>query len=214
MAGEHFDVVIVGSGFGGSVMAYRLGEAGKRVCVLERGKKHPPGKFPRVPQDVRANFWDPSRGLYGMYNVWFFRRVGALVSSGLGGGSLIYANVMLRKDERWFDGWPLSRAELDPHYDAVAKVLQPTPFPYDDVVKVNAFREVAGRLAATNPHLRVINPDIAVTFGNAPDQPIAGDNLHGAARRSCTLCGECIVGCNVGAKNTLDLSYLDRKSVV
>ena len=102
MDDTHFDAVIIGSGFGGSVMAYRLAEAGLKVCLLERGKPYPPFSFPRSPHKVRDNFWDPSDGLYGMYNVWSFKGSGALVSSGLGGGSLIYANIIIRKDEKWF----------------------------------------------------------------------------------------------------------------
>jgi len=130
---EHFDAIVIGSGFGGSVMAYRLAAAGKRVCLFERGKAYPPGSFPRSPHDMKANFWDPSAGLQGLFNVWSFKRLGAVVSSGLGGGSLIYANVFLRKDDKWFvkenvpgdgyESWPLTRADLDPHYDAVEKVI-------------------------------------------------------------------------------------------
>ena len=99
---DHFDAVVVGSGFGGSVMAYRLAEAGLRVCLLERGKHYPPNSFARTPRAMRENFWDPSNGLYGMFNVWSFKGSGALVSSGLGGGSLVYANILIRKDEKWF----------------------------------------------------------------------------------------------------------------
>jgi cholesterol oxidase len=91
--GNEFDAFIIGSGFGGSVMAYRLAEAGLRVCLLERGKPYPPNSFARAPYDLGKNFWDPSSGLYGLFDVWSFKRSGALVSSGLGGGSLIYANV-------------------------------------------------------------------------------------------------------------------------
>ena len=98
----HFDAVIVGSGFGGSAMAYRLAEAGMSVRVLERGKVYPPGSFPRAPHEMKNNFWDPSEGLYGLFNPWSFDRLGAVVSSGLGGGSLVYANVLIRKDEEWF----------------------------------------------------------------------------------------------------------------
>ena len=132
MSDTHFDAVIIGSGFGGSVMAYRLANAGLRVCLLERGKAYPPNSFPRAPYDLGRNFWDPSEGLYGMYNVWSFKGSGALVSSGLGGGSLIYANVLIRKDPEWFkedlpEGghkeWPVTRACLDPHYAAVEKMM-------------------------------------------------------------------------------------------
>ena len=87
---------------GARSLAYRLAEAGRSVCVLERGKPYPPGSFPRGPSQLSKAFWDPSEGLYGMFNVWSFTGLGAVVSSGLGGGSLIYANVLLRKPERWF----------------------------------------------------------------------------------------------------------------
>src|SRR4051812_35007637 len=137
MAEEHFDAVVVGSGFGGGVSADRLAEAGLRVCVLERGQAYPPGAFPRGAAGLRQNYWDPSRGGYGMFNVWSFTGLEAVVSSGLGGGSLIYANVLLPMDERWFvtegpdggargsspagrhspdgDPWPITRADLEPH---------------------------------------------------------------------------------------------------
>ena len=82
--------------------AYRLAEAGKRVLVLERGRPYPPGSFTRSPYRARESFWDPPRGLTGMYHYWSFKGIDALVSAGLGGGSLIYANVFLRKDENWF----------------------------------------------------------------------------------------------------------------
>src|SRR6266540_2815920 len=155
---ERFDVVVVGSGFGGAVVAYRLAAAGQRVCLLERGKAYPPGSFPRTPRDMARNFWDPSEGRHGMFNVWSFRGLEAVVSSGLGGGSLIYANVLLRKDERWFvheqpfDGgyehWPIGRADLEPHYDEVERMLgaQRLPFEapgYSATPKTVAMRQAA-----------------------------------------------------------------------
>lgn len=220
----HFDAIIVGSGFGGSVTAYRLAEAGLRVCVLERGKAYAPGEFPRAPHRMKNNFWDPSEGLHGMYNIWSFSGLGAVVCSGLGGGSLIYANVMIRKDERWFvkedlnkggfEYWPVTRADLDPHYDRVEKMLgaqrYPVDFePYSETRKTREFVDAAERLG-----LRWELPKLAVTFGNEGEDPIPGEpikdrpNLHGRTRRTCHLVGECDMGCNYGSKNTLDYNYL------
>src|SRR4051812_29634619 len=98
---EHFDAVVVGSGFGGAVSAYRLADAALDVCLLERGKPYPPGSFARGPREMSRNFWDPSQGLQGLFDIWSFRKLEAVISAGLGGGSLIYANVFIRKDERW-----------------------------------------------------------------------------------------------------------------
>lgn len=224
---EHFDVVIVGSGFGGSVMAWRLADAGLRVCVLERGKAYPPWSFPRSPYDMRRNFWDPSKGLHGLFNLWSFQGLGGVVSAGLGGGSLIYANVLLRKEEETFihedprDGsyedWPVTRADLEAHYDAVEKMMgvQRYPLehePYKSTAKTQAMKLAAERMGrAADWQL----PPLAVTFGNPGEVPVPGQpireakpNLHGRARTTCHLCGECDIGCNSGSKNTLDYTYL------
>ena len=94
----HYDAVVIGSGFGGAVAAYHLAAGTDlKVLLLERGMPYPPGSFARTPREMSRNFWDPSAGLHGLFEMWSFSRVRALVSSGLGGGSLIYANVMLRK---------------------------------------------------------------------------------------------------------------------
>jgi cholesterol oxidase len=219
------DVIVVGSGFGGAVMAARLAEAGLGVRVLERGRAYPPGSFPRSPRAMRENFWDPVGGRYGLFDVWSFRHLDALVASGLGGGSLIYANVLLRKDERWFvqedlqrggyEYWPVTRADLDPHYDRVEETLRPQPYPfhlapYSDTPKTQAFRAAAAQLG-----LQPFLPPLAVTFAGDDGvfrlgEPFGAprDNLHGRTRLTCRLCGECDIGCNYGSKNTLDLTYL------
>ncbi|MBO2451027.1 GMC family oxidoreductase [Actinomadura barringtoniae] len=225
---EKVDAVVVGSGFGGSVSAYRLAEAGQRVVLMERGQPYPPGSFPRSPAEMNKAFWDPAEGLYGMYDVWGFHGFDSVVSSGLGGGSLLYANVMLRKDEHWFvkdeempgggyESWPVTRADLDPHYDVVEKMLDVTPYPldrapFDDTPKTHAMQDAAAELG-----LAWSLPPLAVSF--APERgaepgvglPIvdAGyGNVHGVPRRTCRLCGECDIGCNDGAKNSLDHNYL------
>ena len=228
MTPEHVDAVVVGSGFGGSVSAYRLTEAGQRVVVLERGRAYPPGSFPRTPADMGRAFWDPGAGLHGMFDVWTFRGFDSIVSSGLGGGSLIYANVLLRKDERWFvhedplpgggyETWPVSRADLEPHYDAVEKMLTPARYPFDAPAYSDTPKTHAMRLAAKNLGLDWQLPPLAVSFAPRPGaEPAIGlpivepeyGNLHGATRRTCRLCGECDIGCNDGAKNSLDHNYL------
>src|ERR1700757_5349627 len=99
---EHFDVVVVGSGFGASAAACRLAQAGRSVLVLERGRSYPPGSFPRSPRRLAENLWDPRHGLYGMFDVWAFRGIEALVSNGLRGGALHYAHVVLWTEPAWF----------------------------------------------------------------------------------------------------------------
>ena len=227
-ADSHVDVVVIGSGFGGSVSAFRLAEAGRSVLVLERGRAYPPGGFARRPREMAANFWDPRRGQHGLFDVSSFRGIETVVSSGLGGGSLIYANVLLRKDEHWFvhdepvprDGgvqhWPVGRADLDAHYDRVERMLGAQHFPlgvpgYPSPPKTVALRDAAGAIGA-EWHLA----PLAVSFASpgrppALSEPIAeGDypNIHGLPRRTCRLCGECDIGCNDGSKNTLDHTYL------
>jgi len=145
---QHYDAIIIGSGFGGSVMAYRLAKEGMRVCLLERGKKYAPGDFARTPHEMSTNFWDPSAGLHGLFNIWSFKGLDAIVASGLGGGSLIYANVLLRKDKDWFvqgdpndpdsEDWPITYQQLERHYAAVEQVLKPQEYPYSDTRKTEA----------------------------------------------------------------------------
>lgn len=241
-----FHAVIIGSGFGGSVMAYRLAQAGLRVCLLERGKPYPPNSFARAPYDLGKNFWDPSEGLYGMFDVWSFKRSGALVSSGLGGGSLIYANIHLRKDEKWFkedrrdggyDPWPITYADLEPHYDAVEKMMNVQKYPlkhppYNNTPKTLAMQEADRNLQLNDKSTHQWIPlNLAVSFRSkkvgCPDDddpanpPLVGAPIHedypnyhsvtlkrDVPRSTCRLCGECDIGCNYGSKNTLDYTYI------
>lgn len=215
----HFDVIVVGSGFGGSVMTYRLAEAGMSVCLLERGKAYPPGSFPRSPWEMGRNFWDPSEGLHGMFDVWSFRGLGGVVASGLGGGSLLWSNVVLRKDRSTFvqeegEYWPVSYDDLEPHYERHERMLQVTPYPYDREPYDRTYKTKAMEYASGKLGLEWFLPPLAVTFDPGDGRPVPGEpirgeeNLHGRTRLTCLLCGECNVGCNYGAKNTLDYNYL------
>lgn len=237
MSDTHFDAIIIGSGFGGSVMAYRLAEEGLRVCLLERGKAYPPNSFPRSPYRMKKNFWDPSAGLYGMFNVWSFKGSGTVVSSGLGGGSLVYANILIRKDEKWFvqedlskggyEYWPVTRADLDPHYDQVEHMMNAQRYPFDHAPYSQTPKTRAMQEAAAKTGMEWGLPKIAISFRtkhvdqNNPEDPsnppLVGEpvieepgreNLHGKTRNTCRLCGECDIGCNYGSKNTLDYNYL------
>ncbi len=204
---DAFDVVVVGSGFGGSMVAHEL--AGRRrVLVLERGRPYPPGAFPRSPRAfARDGFWAPQRARHGLWELLSFRGVDAVVSSGLGGGSLIYVNVLLEKDPATFaaDGMALDPEALGEHYRAARRLLRGVRYPWATTTpKTQALTDAAGRLG-----LPAELPPLAVAFGRAPGEPF-GDagNVHGVARRTCTLSGACWVGCNEGAKQTLDLTLL------
>lgn len=225
MTEEHFDAVVVGSGFGGSASAFRLGEAGMRVLLLERGKAYPPGSFPRSPWGTSRNLWDPSEGLHGLLNVWEFRGLGGIVASGLGGGSLLYSNILIRKDRSTFvqedlehggwEYWPVTYEDLEPHYERHEAMLDAKPYPlehppYDGTPKTNALRHAAEELK-----LEWYLPKLAITFAPDGGKPMPGEaivgeapNLHGRTRQTCRLCGECNFGCNYGSKYTLDFNYL------
>jgi len=224
---DRFDAVVIGSGFGGSVAAHRLAELGvEDVLVLERGMPYPPGSFARTPWEMRDGVWDPDSQRYGLLELLKFSHVTAVISSGLGGGSLVYANVMLRKPPETFGAdqandwreWPISYDELQEGYAAVESKLRPTKMPYGSyaVPKTEAFKTALAEMG-----LKPALAPIAVTFAagdGEPAQPgmpllddageVDTDNLHHRSRRTCTLCGDCDFGCNEGAKNTLDYNFL------
>ena len=232
VGGQRFDVVVVGSGFGGSISAYRLAEAGRTVCVLERGKEYAPHSFPRSPSGLARNVWDPSAGLHGMFDVWSFKGIDALVSSGLGGGSLIYANVLIRKDPAWFvqdhpyrpgetERWAVQYEDLEPHYEQVEKFLDVQTLPADVAFELPKTEAMQAAATAMGPDVTWSLAPLGIRFRGDDGTGVVGGPLTDGAypslhslsgRRTCRLCGECDVGCNDGAKSTLDHTYLSAAS--
>lgn len=194
-----FDAVVVGSGFGGGIAALRLAEAGKSVLVLERGRRWQPGEFPRDVTDVDNLLWryPARRAAQGLYELRFHSAIATVTASGVGGGSLIYANILVRPDAGVFDDrWPagIDRTSLAPYFDRVAAVLKPSPVPADlDLPKRAAFRAAADELGVE-------------AFD--PDQTVNWDGPESAERQRCRQIAECEFGCPFGAKNTIDLTYL------
>lgn len=202
-----YDAVVIGSGFGGAVAGCRLAQAGLKVAILERGRRYRRGEFPRDWNDP-ANGWLWTAG-HGLFDLRPFGEMMVVQGAGWGGGSLIYANVHLRAPADLFQsGWPAgySRAALDPYYDLVAYMLDIAPITSSSHLgippKAQWMKQVAGRLGR---EAQFCYPNIAVDF-SAPG--VAHRNKFGVEQSGCTYCGECDIGCNVLAKNTLDLNYL------
>jgi cholesterol oxidase len=212
------DVVVVGSGFGGSIAACRLAESGRDVLLLERGKYRTGNDFPRLPDSSPADWLWTSRW-NGFFDLRIFRRILTLTSSGVGGGSHAYANVHLRAPAETFrEGWPdgIGPDTLAPYYERVERMLGVRPLPRaHSLPKTRAYEA-----AATSIGVKHFRPNLAVYFGEgenpepAPtDRPPVyvrdpfgfGIDVHQAP---CRHCGECDIGCRYNAKNTLDLNYL------
>jgi cholesterol oxidase len=225
------ETLVVGSGFGGSVITARLADAGREVCLVERGRAYPPGSFPRSPAGIANNFWSPSDGLYGMFDAWSFTGIDSVISSGLGGGSLIYANVMMRKDPSWFrqphpyqpgqfEDWAVGYEELEPHYQRVEDFLDVQELPVNDGDHDFQLPKTAAMKAAAQGLGTYGLAPLAVRFRDRYGKPAVGaelpeadyPNIHGSWRRTCRMLGECDVGCNEGAKSTLDHTYLSLAS--
>ena len=203
---EHaYDAVVVGSGFGGGIAACRLAEAGRRVCVLERGRRFGAGDYPDRPAQAPFAFWHPVLNPGGMFDLRLMKDLSVLTAAGVGGGSLVYANVQLRAPAEVFDDphWPaaVDRSALDPYYDRSEEALLPRTTPLEpDLRKVRAFAamgERAGRDAERLP--------LAVHFGAGRPHPFSGVYQHG-----CDNLGRCDLGCPLLAKNTVDITYIAR----
>ena len=204
------DVIVIGSGFGGSVTALRLAEKGYRVTVLEAGRRFTQDTLPKSSWDLRAFLWMPRLGLTGMQRITWLKDVVILSGAGVGGGSLVYANTLYTpppaffQDPQWsgISDW---ESELAPHYDQAQRMLgvveNPTTTPSDVVMQKVAADMGVGHTYHPTP--------VGVYFGEpgvtAKDPYFGG---AGPDRTGCIQCGNCMIGCRFGAKNRLDTNYL------
>jgi cholesterol oxidase len=206
----HYDWIVVGSGFGGSVAGLRLTEMGKRVLMLEKGRRFEAKDFPKSNWDLRNWMWLPELGLRGIFQMTFLRHVTILHGVGVGGGSLVYANTLPTPKPSFFRAASWAKLadwqnELTPHYETARRMLGATTYrgktPGDEVLA-----QIAKDMGRSEHHEPT---QVAVFFGEpgkrVPDPYFGG---KGPERVGCTECGACMTGCRVGAKNTLDRNYL------
>ncbi|MFQ5676791.1 MAG: GMC oxidoreductase, partial [bacterium] len=210
---NHYTIVVIGSGYGGGIAASRLARAGQQVCVLERGREFFPGDFPNTIPEAAANSqFDTPKGHSGSEtNLFDFHTnddINVLVGCGLGGTSLINANVAIEADPRVFQNpaWPEALVQdlnggMAAGYKRAREMLKPVPYP-DKLPPLK-------KLAALEKSAKYMKEDfyrtpIAVTFEENKD----GLNHVGAEQSPCILCGDCVTGCNHTAKNTVQMNYL------
>jgi len=208
--GAHFDFIVVGSGFGGSVSALRLAQKGYSVLVLEKGRRLGPDDFPRTNWNLKRWLWMPSLGFRGLFKMTVFRHLTAFTGVGVGGGSLVYANTLPHPPDSFFKASSWShladwKEELAPHYDEARRMLGVSRQPHE-TLSDRILREIAADLGREE-HFD-FNP-VGVYFGErevtVPDPYFDG---QGPERTGCRFCGACMTGCRYGAKNSLDRNYL------
>jgi len=200
-----YDIVVIGSGYGGAITAARLAAADLNpkpsICILERGKEWQPGQYPEAPLDVAAQLRSDLNPL-GLYELLNAPDISVIKGSGLGGTSLINANVAIVPDEEVFQqfSWPsaIQYQALLPYYQRAKTILAANPHPKAlQLAKVQALNRRAVEIGTTVQPLNIV-----VNF------TIDGPNPHGVQQKPCVDCGNCVTGCNVGAKNTLYMNYL------
>ena len=205
-----YDVIVVGSGFGGSVSALRLSEKGYRVGVLEQGRRFSKADFQRAKDSMRELFWMPGLGLRGCFTQRFFRHVNVVGGVGVGGGSLVYAAVLLEpkrafyQDPAWSGLGVDWEVELRPHFQTAARMLGRETCPVAEL-QDTWLKEAAQLMGAGDSYGAV---PLGIYFGEQEELPDPYFDGKGPARHGCTLCGGCLAGCTENAKNSLDRNYL------
>ena len=204
---RRYDVIVIGSGFGGSITACRLAQAGRSVCVLERGRRWSNVDFPRSPSQIARNaFWDPANRRYGLLDYRVFARMQVIQGCGVGGGSLHYFNVHLRPPAAIFDDprWPaeIDLETLGPYYGLAHDMLDAAPLSPPPGRELPP-RTTAFLDACAGAKRRGELVPIAVYTGQGRRNPHGG-----VLQQPCDYSGDCMIGCATHAKNTMDLSYL------
>ncbi|MDR4507897.1 MAG: GMC family oxidoreductase [Candidatus Brocadiaceae bacterium] len=205
---DRYGIIVIGSGYGGSITAARLAAAGHEVCLFERGKEWMPGEFPDEMDEMTAQFRSDTNPL-GLYDFRATEDIDIFVGCGLGGTSLINANVIFKPEEDVFDNprWPdeirndRDNGKLNEYYEKVNGMLQGSVYPDGNpsLRKITVHEKSARGRPGTHYKL-----NLAVNFEKYENEP----NHVGVHQRPCILCGDCMTGCNVLAKNTLYMNYL------
>lgn len=213
---DHYEIVVIGSGYGGGIAASRLSRAGRKVCVLERGREFQPGEFPETPLEGSGEIQFQTKSgrignESGLFEFHANDDINVLVGCGLGGTSLINANVIIEADKRVFSNpaWPKELTDdLDngvaDGYKRARTMLGANPYPegepnYPELFKTRAMKQAA---PAANGEFRLT--DIAVTFKKTTNDI----NHVGVKQTPCINCGDCCSGCNHTSKNTVQMNYL------
>jgi len=209
---DHYSVVVIGSGYGGAIAASRMARAGQTVCVLERGRELQPGEYPDTLEEAfREMQTDAPEGRLGspagLFDFRVNKDISVVLGCGLGGTSLVNANVGLRPEDRvlqdpvWPEAFRNDTALLNESFRHAEEVLQPQPVPdsLGPIAKMEAHAKSAQAMGA-----KWYRTPLYVTF----EKPANGVNAFGVAQDACIGCGDCVAGCNFSAKNTTLMNYL------
>ena len=206
----HYDYIIIGSGFGGSVSALRLAEKGYSVLVMEKGKWYKDKEFPKTNWNLKRWMWLPGLKLFGILKLTFFRHISVLSGVGVGGGSLVYANTLPKPKSQFFNhgswaGLADWEKELEPHYETAWRMLGAAQNPMLEEAEL-AMKDLAHSI---DKDKAFESTKVAIYFGESGrtvDDPYFDGK--GPTRTGCVGCGACMTGCRYNAKNTLDKNYL------